>query len=83
MFMAEQMDFAAGYVRRGRAHRNLTDAELIEACSSSGTQSPAGCGSRSSFVSPHRRQGLVGMDRLRSDAQSRTGLSAKNGIQKS
>jgi hypothetical protein len=31
MFMAEQMDFAAGYVRRGRAHRNLTDAELVEA----------------------------------------------------
>jgi hypothetical protein len=31
MLMAEQMDFAADYVRRGRAHRNLTDAELSEA----------------------------------------------------
>jgi hypothetical protein len=30
MLMAEQMDFAADYVRRGRAHRNLTDAELSE-----------------------------------------------------
>ena len=31
MFLAEQMDFAADYVKRGRAHRNLTDAELNEA----------------------------------------------------
>ena len=30
MLLAEQMDFAADYVRRGRAHRNLTDAELRE-----------------------------------------------------
>jgi hypothetical protein len=29
--MVEQMEFAADYVRRGRAHRNLTDAELSEA----------------------------------------------------
>ena len=30
MLLAGQMDFAADYVRRGRAHRNLTDAELRE-----------------------------------------------------